>query len=121
MYRSRFTCIFLLCCLDEIINCWVTKPYGGQTAKLTFRNIAVTEAEGSDPANFQGLGVLQIWILVGQGHTALAAGAGGVVWTFCFLAFFLSLEGGRYRLKYCLKGPLHPKQSTIRIGCGKLV
>ena len=29
-------------------------------------------------------GVLLIWIIVGQGSTALAVGAGGVVWTFCF-------------------------------------
>ena len=42
----------------------------------------------------------------------------GVVWTF-FLSsiislFFLPLSGetARYRLKYCLKGPLNPKQPT---------
>ena len=41
----------------------------------------------------------------------------GVVWTF-FLSsisylFFLPLwETARYRLKYCLKGPLNPKQPT---------
>ena len=58
-----------------------------------------------------------IWITVGQGPTALAVGAGGVVWTFyshlSFLSSFsLSWEAARYRLKYCLKGPLHPKQPT---------
>ena len=121
-YRSRFICIFLLCCLDEITNCLVTNPYGGQTAKLTFLNIAITKAEGSDRVDFQGRGVLLIWILVGQGLTALAAGADGVIWAFCFLCLLsMSLEGGQYRLKYCLKGPSNPKQPTIRIGSGKLV
>ena len=56
-------------------------------------------------------------ITVGQGPIALAVGAGGVVWTF-LLSSILSLlspslwETARYRLKYCLKGPLNPKQST---------
>ena len=56
--------------------------------------------------------------VVGQGPTALAVGAGGVVWTFFSLIFsflFPSLwETARYRLKYCLKGPLSPKQPTNR-------
>ena len=58
-----------------------------------------------------------IWITVGQGPIALAVGAGGVVWTF-FLSSILSplspslWETARYRLKYCLKGPLNPKQPT---------
>ena len=34
--------------------------------------------------NFQCRGVLLIWIIVGQGPIALAAGAGGRVWTFFF-------------------------------------
>ena len=52
-------------------------------------------------------------IIVGQGPTALAVGAGGcreeVVWT-VFLSSVISLlspfawETARYRLKYCLKG-----------------
>ena len=43
--------------------------------------------------NFQCLGVLQIWILVGQGPTVLTVRAGGVIWTF-FLSsiIFLSLS-----------------------------
>ena len=59
-----------------------------------------------------------IWITVGQGPTALAVGAGGG----CLAIFILicpfspvspSLwETARYRLKYCLKGPLNPKQPT---------
>ena len=50
--------------------------------------------------NFQCWGVLLIWIIVGQGPTALAVGAGGVVWAFFPLSttishfFFLSLGGG---------------------------
>ena len=47
--------------------------------------------------NLQFRGVLLIWIIVGQGPIALAVGAGE--------------EAARYRLKYCLKGPLNPKQS----------
>ena len=63
------------------------------------------------------LGCPTFWITVGQGPNALAVGAGGVVWTF-LLSSILSLlcpslwETARYRLKYCLKGPLNPKQPT---------
>ena len=50
-----------------------------------------------------------IWIIVGQGPTALAVGAGGgCLDIFTLIYPFLS----RYRLKYCLKGPLNPKQPT---------
>ena len=58
------------------------------------------------------------WIKVGQGPTALAVGAGGVVWTFFSLIYLFSFlspslwETARYRLKYCLEGPLSPKQPT---------
>ena len=57
-----------------------------------------------------------ILITVGQGPIALALGVGGVVWTF-FLSILSLLspslwETARYRLKYCLKGPLNPKQPT---------
>ena len=59
-----------------------------------------------------------VWIRVGQGPTALAVGAGG-----CCLDMFTLIypfsplspslwETARYRLKYCLKGPLNPKQPT---------
>ena len=68
--------------------------------------------------NFQCRGVLLIWITVGQGPTALAVGAGGgcldiftLVYHFSFLSPSL-WETARYRLKYCLKGPLSPKQPT---------
>ena len=61
-----------------------------------------------------------IWMTVGQGPIVLAVGAGGgwVVWTFFSLLYLFSSlspalwEAARYRLKYCLKGPLNPKQPT---------
>ena len=62
-----------------------------------------------------------IWMIVGQGPIALAVGAGGVVWTLLLssLSLFSSLspslwETARYRLKYCFKGLLNPKQPTIQ-------
>ena len=57
-----------------------------------------------------------IWMIVGQGPTALAVGADGACLdVFTLLYFFSPLspslwETARYRLKYCLKGPLNPKQ-----------
>ena len=59
-----------------------------------------------------------IWITVGQGPTALAVGAGGGcldIFTLIYPFFPLSpslWETARYRLKYCLKEPLNPKQPT---------
>ena len=68
--------------------------------------------------NFQCRGVLLVWITVGQGPIVLAVGAGGgcldifsLVCRFSFLSPSL-WETARYRLKYCLKGPLSPKQLT---------
>ena len=70
-----------------------------------------------------------IWMTVGQGPIALAVGAGGF-----FLEIFTLLypfsplspslwETVRYRLKYCLEGPLNPKQPTSqpgsRVGSGQ--
>ena len=59
-----------------------------------------------------------VWMIVRQGPTALAVGAGGG-WLdiFTLLYPFSPLspslwETARYRLKYCLKGPLNPKQPT---------
>ena len=53
-----------------------------------------------------------IWITVGQGPTALAVGAGGGCLDIFTLFYPFSLspslcETARYRLKYCLKGPLN--------------
>ena len=71
--------------------------------------------------NSQCRGVLLIWIIVGQGPIALAVGAGGgcldifsLIYHFSFLSPSL-WETARYRLKYCLKGPLSPKQPTNRL------
>ena len=68
--------------------------------------------------NFQCRGVLLVWMIVGQGPIALAVGAGGGcldIFSLIYLFPFLSpslWETARYRLKYCLKGPLNPKQPT---------
>ena len=58
-----------------------------------------------------------ILITVGQGPTALTVGSGGgCLDIFSLLyhsSFFLPIwETAQYRLKYCLKGPLSPKQPT---------
>ena len=60
-------------------------------------------------------------MIVGQGPTALAVGAGGgcldifsLIYLFSFLSPSLR-ETARYRLKYCLEGPLIPKQPTNHI------
>ena len=59
-----------------------------------------------------------ISMTVGQGPIALAVGAGGggldiftLIYPFSPLSPSL-WETARYRLKYCLKGPLNPKQPT---------
>ena len=68
--------------------------------------------------NFQYWGVLLIWLIVGQGSTTLAVGArGGCLDIFTLIYPFSPLspsfwETARYRIKYCLKGPLNPKQPT---------
>ena len=59
-----------------------------------------------------------ILITVGQGPTALAVGAGGGCLDIFTLVYPLSplsaslWEAARYRLKYCLKGPLNLNQPT---------
>ena len=60
-----------------------------------------------------------IWMIVGQGLFALAVG-GGCLDIFSLFYPFSPLppslwETARYRLKYCLKGPLNPKQPTNQI------
>ena len=68
--------------------------------------------------NFQCRGVLLTWSTVGQGPIVLAVGAGGgcldifsLIYHFSFPSPSL-LETARYRLKYCLKGPLSPKTTN---------
>ena len=59
-----------------------------------------------------------IWITLGQRPTVLAVGAGGgCLDIFTLLCPFFPLspslwETVRYRLKYCLKGPLKPKSTN---------
>ena len=59
-----------------------------------------------------------IWMIVGQGPIVFAVGAGEGcldIFTILYLFSFLSpslWERARYRLEYCLKGPLNPKQPT---------
>ena len=59
-----------------------------------------------------------ILITVGQGPVALAVGAGGGGLDIFTLIYPFSSrspslwEAARYRLKYCLKGPLNPKQPS---------
>ena len=62
--------------------------------------------------------VLLTWLTVGQGPIVLSVGADGrcldifsLIYHFSFLSPSL-WEMARYRLKYCLKGPLSPKQPT---------
>ena len=60
-----------------------------------------------------------IWNIVGQGPTALAVGAGGgCLDIFTLICHFFTLspslwETARYRMKYCLKGSLNPKQTKF--------
>ena len=99
-----------------------------------FRTSAEANSEGLDPREclltHQGwsggamvLGKLPvpgrptICITIGQGSSALAVGAGGgcldillsSILSFLSLSFW---ETALYRLKYCLKGPLNPKQTN---------
>ena len=68
-----------------------------------------------------------IWMIVGQGPTAFAVGAGGgcldiftPIYPFSPLSPSL-WETARYRLKYCLKGLLNPKQPTNRLQAQKVL
>ena len=68
-----------------------------------------------------------IWITVGQGPTALEVGAGGGCLDIFILIYPFSplspslWETARYRLKYCLKGPLNQKQPpTLSLGDGPI-
>ena len=64
------------------------------------------------------LGRPTIWMIVGQGPTALTVGADGGLFGHFTLIYPFSLlspslwETAQYRLKYCLKGPLNPNQPT---------
>ena len=98
-------------------------PNRWSPASLTFNNYFTYFYGGGRVVrwcwvNFQCRGVLLVWITVGQGPTALTVGAGGGCLDIFILIYPFSplppslWETARYRLKYCLKGPLNPKQPT---------
>ena len=67
-----------------------------------------------------------IWMTVGHGPIVLAVGAGGgcldiftLIYPFSPLSPSL-WETARNRLKYCLKGPLNPKQPTNICQCDRM-
>ena len=84
----------------------------------------ITTVEGGWSGGAKVLGKLSvpgrptIWIIVGQGPTALAVSAGGGcldIFTLIYPFFPLSpslWETAQYRLKYCLKRPLNPKPTN---------
>ena len=59
-----------------------------------------------------------IWMIEVQGPVVLAVGAGGCCLDISTLLYLFSplfpsfWETVRYRLKYCLKGPLNPQQTN---------
>ena len=59
-----------------------------------------------------------IWIILGQGPTAIAVGAGGGCLDIFTLIYPISplssslWETAQCRLKFCLKGPSNPKEPT---------
>ena len=73
------------------------------------------------------LGRPLIWMIVGQEPTALAVGAGGGLFGHFFSHLLFSLlspslcKTARYRLKYCLKGPLNPRPPTYQPNYGEWV
>ena len=91
-----------------LLNRWVIFSSPGRGGRVVRRCWVI----------FQCRSVLLIWIMVGQGHVALAVGAsGGCLDIFSLIYPFSPLspslwETARYRLKYCLKRPLNPKQPT---------
>ena len=99
-------------CLSEMS--YLSSILGSNTHSTLLLTIGDGRVERRCWVNFQCLGVLLVWIIVGQGPIALAVGAGGgcldifsLICLFSFLSPSL-WETARYRLKYCLKGPLNP-------------
>ena len=105
-YNSLSVCpIRSTMCLSDQIDGHTNNQGGGRVVRKCW-------------VNFQYRDVLLIWITVEQGPVVLAVGAGGgcldifsVIYHLCFLSPSL-WETVRYRLKYCLKGPLSLKQPT---------
>ena len=98
-------------------------------SRINYREIGSIEKDGNTKlggcsggamalGNLPVPGRPTIWIIVGQGPTALAVGAGGccldiftLIYPFSPLSPSLR-ETARYRRKYCLKRPLNPRQPT---------
>ena len=85
-----------------------------ETARYRLKYCLKGPFNPKQPTNQPVPGRPTIWIIVGQGPTALAVDAGGgcldifsLVYRFSFLTPSL-WETARYRLKYFLKGPLCP-------------
>ena len=94
-------------------------PVDGKTFKIFFEYMGGGWSGGAMVlGKLPAPGRPTILITVGQGPIALAVGAGGGgldIFTLIYPFFSLSpslWETARYRLKYCLKGPLNPKQPT---------
>ena len=112
---------YLLLWTDKYIQ-FILQPYPGFQEFTHVLVIPILHGGGRVVrrcwVNLQCRGVLLIWIIVGQGPVALAVGAGGgCLDIFSLICPFSPLspslwETARYRLKYCLKGPLNPKQPT---------
>ena len=120
----RIVCVFsrLLRVLSRFAMFWQHSSHGKQRCMVAVSPRLITTRRGwSGGAMVLGKlsvpGRPTIWIIVGQGPIALAVGAvGGCLGFFTLLYPFFPLspslwETARYRLKYCLKGPLNPKQS----------
>ena len=104
-WRSGYSPGYLLVLIHRVIGSSPVLCGGGRVERRCW-------------VNFQCRGVLLVWMIVGQGPIALAVGAGrgcldifSLIYLFSFLSPSL-WETARYRLKYCLKGPLNPKQPT---------
>ena len=98
--------------LSNILDLLLRKHFQGKI----MQNIVSAPVGWCDGAgyDFQCRGVLLIWIIVRHGPAALAVCASeGCLEIFLLVYHFslssLSLGDGRYRLRYCLKGPFNPK------------
>ena len=124
-YSARYS-IFVLMCrgVGRVVRwCWGSGPTILITVGQGPIALAV-DAGGGCSGGAMVLGKLPVpgrptvWITVGQGLTALAVGAGGgCLDIFTLICPFSSLspslwETARYRLKYCVKELLNPKQPT---------
>ena len=106
--------------------CYICKSKNSRICKQRQSTLSIhyqpphTGAGGGEEGWLRGAKVLGklIWLIVGQEPTALAVGAGGGcldIFTLIYIFSPLSptlWETARYRLKYCLKGPLNPTQPT---------